>query len=112
MFGLINARVYAVIAVITAAILYAIDYFDKNEAAVGWLTDQMTAASGSGLGRAISGLIVKPLIFTMDGPVGAILGGLLWPLLLVWFVLLLLVLSFAFIAPGVGQARCAASAGC
>ena len=112
MLGLINARVYAVIGLLTAAILYAIEYFDKNEVAVTWLRDQEIAASGSGLGRAIAGLIARPLIYAIDGPIGAFLGGLLWPVLLVWLILLVVLLAFAFIAPGIFKARCTAAAGC
>lgn len=112
MFGLINGRVYVVIAVITSGLLYAIEFFDKNDVTVNWLNSQMTQAAGSGLGRAASGLIAKPLIFAIDGPAGAILGGLLWPVLLLWMLLLLLLLSFSFIAPGIFKARCTASVDC
>ena len=112
MFGLIDAKVYAVLSLITAAILYAIEYFDKGEVAKTWLQAQMGAASGSGLGSAIAGFIAQPLIFVIDGPLGAVLGGLLWPLVLVWLILLMLLLAFAFIAPGIFKARCAAAAGC
>jgi hypothetical protein len=112
MFGLIDAKVYTVISLITAALLYAIEFFDKGEVAVGWLQAQEVAASGSGLGRAIAGLIARPLIFAIDGPIGAVLGGLMWPVLLLWLILLILLLAFAFIAPGIFKARCAAAAGC
>jgi hypothetical protein len=112
MFGLIDAKVYAVISVITAALLYAIEFFDKGEAAKTWLQAQMAAASGSGLGSAIAGFIAQPLIFVIDGPIGAVLGGLLWPVLMVWLILLMLLLAFAFIAPGIFKAKCTASAGC
>ena len=112
MFGLISAKVYVVVAIITAGLLYAIDYFDKGEAAVGWLNSQMAQASGTGIGRALSGLVAKPLIYAIDGPIGAVLGGLLWPLLIVWLLLLIVLLAFTLLSGGVGQAGCAASASC
>jgi hypothetical protein len=112
MLGVIDTKVYVVIGLITAALLLAVNYFDKGEVAVGWLQQQELAASGSGLGRAVAGLIARPLMFALDNPAGAILGGLLWPVLLLWLVLLVLLLAFAFIAPGIFKARCTASAGC
>ena len=112
MFGLIDAKAYAVIGLITSALLAAINFFDKNEVAVNWLQAQQAAASGSGLGEAISGLIAVPLIFAIDNPIGIFLGGLLWPVLLLWLILLMVLLAFAFIAPGIFKARCTAAAGC
>ncbi|MDQ7027402.1 MAG: hypothetical protein Q9P44_17800 [Anaerolineae bacterium] len=112
MFGLISGKVYVFIALITSALLYAVEFFDKNEVVVNWLNEQMTRASGSGLGRAASGFIAKPLIFAIDDPVGAVLGGLLWPFLILWLLFLVLLLTFSFIAPGIFKARCAASADC
>jgi len=112
MFGLIDGKVYAFLSLITTAILYAIDSFDKQEVVRTFLVQQAYYAQGSGLGHAAANLIVQPLIFAVDNPFGAILGGLLWPLLVVWLLLLLLLLGFAIIAPGVFRAKCTISTAC
>jgi hypothetical protein len=60
----------------------------------------------------VANFIVRPLIFAIDGPVGAILGGLLWPMVLAWLILLVLLLIFAIIGPGVTTTTCSISSGC
>ena len=112
MLGLIDTKVYLAVGLITAALLFAIDFFDKNEAVVGFLRDQATRAQGSGLGTAVANFIVRPLIFAVDGPVGAVLGGLLWPVLLLWLLLLVVLLAFGFLAPGIFRANCSFNASC
>lgn len=105
MFGLIDAKVYAFISLITAALLAAINFFDQSEVARTFLESQAAQAQGSGLGSAVANFVVRPLIFAMDNPAGHIIAGLLWPVLVLWLLLLVLLLTFAFIAPGIFRAR-------
>ena len=112
MFGLITPKVYAFVALCTSAMLYGINWLDRNEALVGFLNKQVTRASTSGLGSAIAKLIVKPMIFAVDTPAGAVVGGLLWPMALLWLLLFVLLMMFSFLAPAMGKARCGFSADC
>lgn len=112
MLTLITPKVYAFIAVVTSGILYGIDWLDRNEAFVGFLERQITRAATSGLGPSIGKLIIKPMIFAIDGPAGAITAGLLWPLALLWLLLFVLMLMFSIMAPAIGKATCGFSSNC
>ena len=67
-----NAKIYVVVGIITSLLLYAIEFFDRNEVVKAWLTAQENKAAAFGLGRAVAGFIVRPVIYMIDGPIGAV----------------------------------------
>jgi hypothetical protein len=112
MFGFVDAKVYAFVALITTGLLWLINFLDKGEFVKGFLLGQATRAAGSGFGSAMTNFVVRPLVFAVDNWIGAAIAGVLWPLMIVWLLLLVLLLAFAFIAPGVFTARCSFSVTC
>ena len=112
MFGIINTKVYMFLTLITTALLYAIDFFDKQEVVKTFLLAQGSTAQAAGFYRAGANLIVRPIVYAIDNPIGAILGGILWPVLFVWILLLVVLMTFAVIAPGFKTGLCVADSGC
>lgn len=104
MLGAISARVYIIIAVITAGSLYAVQLFDQNEFAAGFIQDQASSAS-SVLPNAIVQLIAGPMEWAFTSPIGAIMAGLFWPLGFLWIFLFVVMQVFAFIAPGLSNVQ-------
>jgi hypothetical protein len=112
MFGIINTRVYMFFMLITTIMLYAIEMFDKHEVVKTWLLHQSVRAQAAGMGAAVANLIVKPMVYAVDSPIGAVVGGILWPILFVWLILLVVLMAFTVIVPGIVTALCTADSGC
>ena len=112
MFGIINTRVYMFFCLITSIALHAMDVLDKNEVVKEWLLHQSVRAQGAGMGAAIANFIVLPLAYAVDNPIGAVVGGILWPVLFLWFMLLVVLMAYTVIVPGVAAGMCTADAGC
>jgi hypothetical protein len=112
MFGIINTKVYMLFTILTTLLLYAIDFFDKHEIVKTYLLSQGSLAQSAGFHWAGANLIVRPLVYAIDNPIGAVVGGILWPVLFVWILLLFVLMTFAVIAPGVKTGLCVADAGC
>ena len=106
MFSLISFRSYMVIAAFTAALLAAITQFASAPVA-GFFRSVQSDAIRTGLPRAAADFIAEPIILAVTEPVAAVVAGLLWPFLILWFLLLVLLVVFAFMAPLITQARCA-----
>lgn len=112
MFGIIDTKVYLVLSFITTIMLYTIDMFDKNEVVKTFLLDQGNQAQMAGLASSAANLIVRPLIYAIDNPIGAVVGGILWPILFIWILLLVVLMTFVVIAPGFKVGLCVADSGC
>ncbi len=106
MFSLISFRVYLLIAAFTAAVLVAITEFTSGSVA-GFFRSVQNDAIQTGLPRAAADFIAEPIILAVTDPIAAVIAGALWPFLLLWFFLLVILVVFAFMAPLITQARCA-----
>jgi hypothetical protein len=106
MFSVISFRVYAMIAVFVAALLFAITEF-ASAPIVGFFEGARGDALSAGMPRVAADFVVQPIILAVTEPVAAVVAGVLWPILLVWFFLIVLLFLFAFMAPLVTQATCA-----
>lgn len=105
--GAINGRAYVVVALFTGAVLLAITQFDSGGNFAGFFRSIGSDARSAGLAAGVVNIILEPIILAVTEPVAAIVAGLLWPLLLLWFVFLVLVLLFAFMSPLINEAMCA-----
>lgn len=107
--GVISFRAYLVIAFIVAAVIYLLGLV-ADDNIVAFLLDIRGDATRAGMASVITNFVIEPLrlIFSGDLP-GAIVGGILWPLLAVWGILFVLVAIFSFVGPGMGEAAGAIS---
>ena len=112
MFGVIDTKVYLFIAIITTPILYVIDLLDKHEIVRDFLLQQSTNAQLAGMPEAMANLIVVPLVFMVDNPIGAIVGGLIWPVLLFLIFALVVIMAYSVLFPGLLKALCTADSRC
>lgn len=86
-----SMRVYVLVAFFFGAMLFAISTFLDAEI-LNWIRGQQAQATAVGQ-RAIGVIITEPVIFVIgERPLGPIIGGLLWPLVIVWIVLIPLLL--------------------
>jgi hypothetical protein len=78
-----------------------------GEGVISIISDMRNAAVGAGgLPAGIADLIVQPIVFALQGDIiNAAIVGLLWPLTMVWLLLIVILLFFAYIIPGAGTAR-------
>ena len=103
MFG-ISVRMYIAVAVVVGIIVYLISLVG-GEQIVQFFTQIESRALSSGIGSAFVTIIVGPFIFVFSNPVpGAIIAGFFWPLILVWFVLLFMVIIISAFASGYNTA--------
>lgn len=102
MFGL-SMRAYIVIGVAVGVIIYLMGLV-AGEPIVQFFTEIRSNALANGISLAIATIIVDPFIFAFSNPLGAILAGLLWPLIIVWFVLLFLIIIIAAFSSGYNTA--------
>lgn len=105
--GALNGRAYVVVALFTSAVLVAIAQFDSGGNFAGFFRGIGDNASRAGLSTGIVNIILEPIVLAVSDPIAAVVAGVLWPLLLLWFVLLVLVLVFAFMSPLINEAMCA-----
>lgn len=101
--GFLNFRAYLAVGVVTGVLLYALGTLIGSDVAT-FINSFRADAISAGIGRNIAGLVADPLIWVFSGePLAAILGGLLWPVVLGWFILFVLFVIISFILAGVNQ---------
>lgn len=103
MFGVLNFRVYLIIAFFVGAICFATAYFDSNQTVASFFTEIGDTAAQFGLGNAIANVVVQPIAFAFSDIYWAIAAGVLWPLLVIWFILFLVVLGFSIFGPAIAE---------
>ena len=104
-FGTMKWYVYLLIAAIVAALTLIFGIAAGQQ--VIELVTQMRgeAIALGGLSPAVADLIAQPIIFAFQGEiVNSLLIGLFWPLALVWLLMFVVLLFFAYIVPGAGIA--------
>lgn len=103
MFG-ISFRAYIGIGIVVAIIIYLIALVAGDQI-VRFFVEIEGRALGSGVGAPFVTMIVGPFIFVFSEPlIGAAIAGLLWPLIIVWFVLLFMIIIISAFAAGYNTA--------
>ncbi|MCB9458424.1 MAG: hypothetical protein H6670_02155 [Anaerolineaceae bacterium] len=104
-FGTMKWYVYLMIAAIVAA-LTLIFGLAAGDQVIQIITEMRNIAMASGgLPQPVADLIAQPIIFAFQGEIiNSLLVGIFWPLALVWLILFVILLFFAYIVPGAGIA--------
>lgn len=97
---MINFRVYLIIAVVVGGICAAIAYFDTNGAFASLFTSIGQEASPY-IGNTLSNFVTQPLANVFSNIYWAVAAGFLWPLLIIWFLLFLLLLGASVFGPAI-----------
>ena len=109
MFGTMSTRSYIIIAVVCVIVFLLLGLIAKDGIAT-FVEQTRVDAIAAGLAPFLADAIAVPVRLAFSGEIlPAVIAGLLWPLVLLWVILLLVMLIFAFILPGVGAARGAIS---
>jgi hypothetical protein len=103
--GFFSLRNYLIIAVVVAIILYIIQLL-AGQMFVTALVNLNQSARGAGMAKVLADAMTEPvkIAVTPNSPLGAIVGGLLWPMLGVWILLLVFVVFFTVLGRGLGTA--------
>lgn len=102
MFGIINARVYAIIAIAVGGVLVAIAYFDTNQAS-GTFFRSIAGDARPFLGGTVTDFIFQPLVLVVTDIYWAAGAGLLWPVLIIWVLLFLIGLGATIVGPAISK---------
>ncbi len=101
--GVMKWRTYFMIALGTGLMLYVISLFAGGTILTFLAQMRYSVDPSAGF---IADLVVVPLQFIFSDPVlGAIFGGLFWPILLVWVFLLLVLLVLVALSGGLQSLR-------
>lgn len=104
MFGIISFRAYIGVGIVVGIIIYLIGLVGGSQV-VQFFTQIESNALANGVSSAITTIILGPFIFTFSEPLfGAIIAGFLWPLILVWLVLLFLLIIISAFSAGYNTA--------
>lgn len=103
--GILNLRNYLVISAIVAALLYVLQGL-AGQTFVTALISLNRAAKATGLIPVLADMVTEPLraVLTPGSVPGAIAGGLMWPLLGVWCLLVFVLVFYSLLASGLGRA--------
>ena len=103
MFG-ISFKAYLAIGAVVGIIIYLIALV-AGDSVVQFFTEIQNRALSNGVSGPIVTIIVGPFIFAFSNPIpGAIIAGILWPLIIVWFVLLFMIIIISAFASGYNTA--------
>lgn len=99
-----SLRTYFLIAIIVGVLLYVIGMFFSADI-VNWANRQQARANSAGQ-SAIGTVVMEPIKFAVGGSeVGAVVGGLLWPAVPIWLLLILVQLVLLTGVRYVGEVR-------
>lgn len=102
--GIISYRAYFGIAIVVAIITYLVA-LTGGDSLVQFFTEIQNNALANGVSEPITTIFIGPFLFVFGNPLtGAIVAGLLWPLIIVWLVLLFLIIIITAFAQGYGTA--------
>lgn len=100
-----SVKLYTGIGLVVAAVLYLLSLFAASPL-LSFVTTMQSQAQYAGLPPVITRLIVEPFRLGLTtGVIGPAVLGLLWPLLAVWFFLLVLMIVFAVVGAGAVTTR-------
>lgn len=103
MLALLNFRNYIIIAIVIAALLAAIVYFDTGRTLAGYVNSTGNTAAQA-LGQQVTSLVTSPIAWAMTDYMGVAVAALLWPLGVIWLILFVALFVFSIFAPMIGQA--------
>lgn len=97
-------RTYLIIGVIVAVVLYILDLL-IGDAMIGFIENFRVQAISAGMAPVIADTIAQPLklIFSQD-LIGALVAGALWPFAGIWLLLLIVLVVYGAIVPGINAA--------
>jgi hypothetical protein len=99
--GVISGRVYLIIAIAIFAMLLAVQLLGGSAGMVDFLNTVKINAANAGLGATVADFVLVPIIWVFETQYyGPAVGGLLWPIAVVWLFLFVIVWIFSLIAPG------------
>ncbi len=106
MFAWLNTRTYIIIGVVTGLLLYGMSLLPGVGASLSNIVFGFKqGAEAAGLGGGIPTLIYEPMRLVFTGNLAAIIiTGILWPLGLVWIILMFLMMIISILGPGIGAA--------
>ncbi len=100
MLSLLTGRSYIIIAIIVGGLLYLLSLIDTSRAIAGFFTTMGVQAQNAGMPAQVVRFVVAPLEIAFGGElIGVVLGAVLWPLGLIWLLLVVLLLILSFLAP-------------
>lgn len=97
---MINFRVYLIIAIAVGGICAAIAYFDTNQAFASIFLSIGEEASPY-VGNTIANFVTQPLANVFSDIYWAIAAGFLWPIMVIWFILFLLLMGTSIFGPAI-----------
>lgn len=103
--GLTNLRNYLAVSAVVAIVIYIVQIL-AGAMMANAMQNLNQAARSAGMAQALADAITEPIraVIAPNNPIGAIAGGLLWPLLGLWIILALAVFFFAILGRGFNQA--------
>jgi hypothetical protein len=106
--GLLNIRNYLAVSAVVAIILYLTQLL-AGPTFVNALESLNRSARSAGMAQILADGLTEPVkaVITPNSPLGAVAGGLMWPLLGLWLILLVFVVFFTVLGRGLGTAASA-----
>ena len=98
--GVINIKVYLVVAIAIFAILFGSQLLGANAGAADFFRTVENDAIAARLSPTIANFIIGPFIWTFETQYyGPIVASLLWPISFIWLLLMAIVWVYSLIAP-------------
>lgn len=103
--GLASVRNYFIVSAVVALVLIGVQIL-FGEPFVNALISLNRSARGAGMAQVIADAITEPIriVVTPNSPIPAIIGGFLWPLLLVWCLLAFALIFYSVLGRGLNTA--------
>lgn len=99
-----KTRQYLVVALVTGLIFYILGLLG-GPALRGFILQFEDASVRGGISQGLVDLITEPMIQALSSNIlAAAIAGLLWPVTLLWVVLLFVLITFAILGPGLNTA--------
>lgn len=106
MFGYMSFRTYLVVAFFVAIVLFALGNLGGAGLALSNVVlNFKLGAEASGLSAGITDLLYEPFRLALSGNIFVCaVVGFLWPLAVVWIILIFLMMILSVLGPGIGAA--------
>lgn len=102
--GIISWRAYIGIGIVVGIVTFLVSTA-AGPSLVQFFTEIQNNALANGVSPAISTVFIGPFIFVFGNPtIGAIVTGFVWPLIIVWLVLLILIIVVTAFSQGYNSA--------
>jgi hypothetical protein len=105
--GLIHWRTYVLIALGVAGLIFFLGSVTPiaDQYIIPSVVSMGNRAVSVGMARPIADLIVQPVVAALDnGPIAALIAGILWPFIALWVLLLVLLFFFSVIGSSFDRA--------